>query len=152
MLIKDCCKIVSEKISTDGLNLQTYISTENMLNGFSGVFTATSLPKTKVTGFCMSDILISNIRPYFKKTWFADFDGGCSTDVINLRVNSPNFLPKFIYYNLTSDRFVDEFVASCKGTKMPRGDKDVLLNYKINPLSLATQQHIVNLMVNLRFS
>jgi restriction endonuclease S subunit len=36
------------------------------------------------------------------------------------------------------------YVANCKGTKMPRGSKESLLDYKILDYSLPMQQHIVN--------
>ncbi|MCL2630636.1 MAG: restriction endonuclease subunit S [Firmicutes bacterium] len=126
------------------LSASTYISTENMQPNFGGVVNAASLPTTAVTSFRQGDILISNIRPYFKKIWFAQFDGGCSTDVICLRVTSNDCLPQYLFYQLNADNFIDTFVASSKGTKMPRGDKQALLEYKICLPDTAEQSHIVD--------
>lgn len=47
---------------------------------------ASSLPTTgKITRYKAGDTLISNIRPYFKKIWYAPFEGTCSGDVIVFR-------------------------------------------------------------------
>ena len=142
--INDVCKIISEKINSDLLDNNSYISTENMLPNFQGICSATSLPKGNVTSFKINDILLSNIRPYFKKIWFSKFDGGCSNDVIVLRANNNIILNKYLYYSLTNDGFINYYVASCKGTKMPRGNKDALLDWQINVPSINDQQHIVN--------
>lgn len=142
--INDVCKIISEKINSDLLDNNSYISTENMLLNFQGICSATSLPKGNVTSFKINDILLSNIRPYFKKIWFSKFDGGCSNDVIVLRANNNIILNKYLYYSLTNDGFINYYVASCKGTKMPRGNKDALLDWQINVPSINEQQHIVN--------
>ena len=68
------------------------------------------------------DTLVSNIRPYFKKIWFAESDGGCSNDVLVLRAKE-GIDAKFLYYVLADDAFFDYSNATSKGTKMPRGDK-----------------------------
>ena len=69
------CEIVSDKISVNELNnanlASTYISTENMLPNKGGVVAPSSVPTTgKVTAYKTDDVLVSNIRPYFKKIWF----------------------------------------------------------------------------------
>lgn len=61
----------NEKISTESINIKNYISTENMLSEKRGIQNANKLPETKsVKKYEMNDILISNIRPYFKKYGF----------------------------------------------------------------------------------
>ena len=142
--INDVCKIIAEKINSDLLNSSNYISTENMLPNFGGICSASSLPKGNVTSFIVNDILLSNIRPYFKKIWFSKFDGGCSNDVLVLRANNNIIMNKYLFYSLTNDNFINYYVASCKGTKMPRGNKDALLDWQINVPSLSEQHHIVN--------
>lgn len=144
--INDICKIINEKINSEFLNSNIYISTENMLSNFGGVCNATSLPKGNVTSFKVNDILLSNIRPYFKKIWFSKFNGGCSNDVIVLRANNNIILNQYLYYSLTNDDFINYYVASCKGTKMPRGNKDALLDWQINVPAINEQQHIVNIV------
>ena len=88
---------------------------------------------------------IGSSRPYFKKIWFANFVGGCSNDVLNIMVNDKKkVLPKYLYYNLFQDSFFDYVMSGNKGTKMPRGDKNVLLNYNLPDIDITEQQHIVN--------
>ena len=72
---------VKERINTDELTIANYISTENMKPDFGGVDTATAIPEcTNVIRYKNGDILLSNIRPYLKKVWAANTDGGCSAD------------------------------------------------------------------------
>ena len=148
MKIIDIANINTEKIETSGLSRNTYISTENMLSNCGGVVVASSVPTGKVTSFCRNDTLISNIRPYFKKVWYARFNGGCSNDVICVRSKSESCLPAYLYYALCTDTFIDTFSASSKGTKMPRGDKNALLAYEIPDRTKAEQQHIVDSIKN----
>ena len=144
MLIKNISNIVNNKIDCNTLQNFNYISTENMLENFGGIKDASNVPTGKCTAILKDDILLSNIRPYFKKLWFSKLDGGCSNDVIALRVNNKSALSKYVFYALSSNKFFDVYVANCKGTKMPRGNKDVLLNYDIPTKSLFEQQHIVD--------
>ena len=146
MIIKQIASLVNEKIDTHYLNKSNYISTENMVSNCGGIVECSSFPDAKVTKFLANDILLSNIRPYFKKLWFASCDGGCSNDVICIRANG--CLPKYLYYSLCTDNFIDSFSASSKGTKMPRGDKKALLDYVIPDSSIEQQQHIVDSMEN----
>ena len=109
----------------------TYISTENMLKDKKGIFSATSLPfMGKGTVFQKEDILISNIRPYFKKIWKATFEGCCSNDVLCLRARK-NFDSHLLYYAIERDVFFDYVMAGSNGVKMPRGDKEWIMKYPI---------------------
>lgn len=142
--INEIATIITEKINSLSLSTNNYVSTENMLPNFNGITQASSIPSGNVSHFRISDILISNIRPYFRKIWFSNRDGGCSNDVIILRANEGKVLPKYLYYALTNDYFINYYVASCKGTKMPRGNKDALLEWVLDVPSREIQQHIVN--------
>ena len=76
------------------------------------------------------DTLVSNIRPYFKKIWYADRSGTCSGDVLVFRANQPEHAG-YLYSCLRQDRFFDYVMKGAKGTKMPRGDKKQMLTYEI---------------------
>ena len=149
MKISSIAKIISTKIDGALLNSQSYISTENMLPNCGGIVSASSVPSTKVTSFNGGDTLLSNIRPYFKKVWHARFNGGCSNDVICIRADGSKCLPKYLYYALSTDKFIDTFSASSKGTKMPRGDKNALLDYEIPNKTIDEQLYIVDSMENI---
>lgn len=69
----------SVKIALSGIDVKTYISTENILQNCSGVKPYVGMPNIdKITEYHKNDILVSNIRPYLKKIWLAEYDGGCS--------------------------------------------------------------------------
>lgn len=138
----DVCVFSSEKIEVSKLSLKNYISTENMLPNKAGICCSANLPNTSQTvAFHVGNILVSNIRPYFKKIWYADFNGGCSNDVLVFQANE-NIDNNFLYYVLSSDSFVDYDVAMAKGTKMPRGDKAAIMQYQFLLPPLAIQKRI----------
>ena len=60
------------KVDAQDLSEENFISTDNMLPDKQGVINSVYTPTTgKSTSFKPKDILVSNIRPYFKKIWFA---------------------------------------------------------------------------------
>jgi type I restriction enzyme S subunit len=98
------------------------------------------LPTTPYTPeFCANDVLVSNIRPYFKKILYATYDGGCSNDVLVFRAKE-NYTPKFLYYILSDNKFFDYSTSTAKGTKMPRGDKTAIMNYLVPDIPISTQR------------
>lgn len=136
----------TEKISVSKLNRTSYISTENMLPNLSGITESASLPKVdKVTSFKKGDILLSNIRPYFKKMWYATFDGGCSNDVLVIR-SEEGIDSKYLYYFLSQPTFFQYVTETSKGTKMPRGDKQAIMKYSIYVPSSIVQKKIVKIL------
>ena len=136
------CEYRKGKVSVDGLNKDTYISTENMLPNKGGVIRATSLPTTSQTQeYKKGDVLVSNIRPYFKKIWQAEYDGGCSNDVLVFKANE-NTDKDFLYYVLADDAFFNYSMATSKGTKMPRGDKTSIMQYGVPHYDIVEQKKI----------
>ena len=132
--LSSLCHIIKDKRSSNGLTVNNYYSTENILPNKAGVVPATSLPLVeKVTHCIEGDVLISNIRPYFKKIHYCDCISGCSADVLCFRSKEEDYSP-YLYSILRSDDFFDYVVAGSKGTKMPRGDKEHIIQYMIpNP-------------------
>ena len=140
------CGYVNETIATSELSKFNYISTENMLPNKNGIEPASSFPNQKVVkAFKKGDILISNIRPYFKKIWLAEYNGGCSNDVLVIRAKKGTN-KEFLYYLLSENKFFDYVTASSKGTKMPRGDKTAIMNYLVPEFEEKEQIKIANLL------
>lgn len=140
--LSDVCYFSSYKIEVSNLSLDNYVSTENMLSNKSGICRAANLPNTSLTvAFNFGDILLSNIRPYFKKIWLANFNGGCSNDVLVLKAKE-SIDAKFLYYILSDNKFFDYDTANAKGTKMPRGDKAAIMNYEFSLPPLDVQKKI----------
>lgn len=144
--LADICYYYKEKIEVSLLDDTNYISTENMLPNKAGIIRANSLPSSKTTQkYEKDDILVSNIRPYFKKIWKASFDGGCSNDVLVFRAKE-NISSDFLYYLLSNDEFFEYSMSTSKGTKMPRGDKEAIMRYKVPILELEEQEKVASLL------
>jgi type I restriction enzyme S subunit len=137
--LSDICEYAKGKIKVSVLDEDTYISTENMWPNKGGITKAASIPAQEQTqAFMKNDVLVSNIRPYFKKIWYASFDGGCSNDVLVFRAKD-GISSRFLHYVLADDRFFDYSMATSKGTKMPRGDKNAIMEYEVPKLSYDEQ-------------
>lgn len=129
--LSDICAYSQRRVSVASLSPDSYYSTENMLPGKAGSVAASSLPTIAQTTGCMpGDILISNIRPYFKKIVYCQSECGCSTDVLCF-VPQTHDLSLYLFSTLYDDHFFDYMVAGSKGTKMPRGDKQQIMAYPI---------------------
>lgn len=144
--LSDICEYAKGKIKVSALDENTYISTENMLPNKGGITKAASLPTQEQTqAFMKNDVLVSNIRPYFKKIWYATFDGGCSNDVLVFRAKG-GVSSRFLHYVLADDTFFDYSMATSKGTKMPRGDKKAIMEYEVPELSYEDQCKIAGIL------
>lgn len=131
----------TKSIKYSDIKSETYITTDNMLQNKLGVLPFKGVANiSSITEYKPEDILISNIRPYLKKIWFANKEGGCSKDVLVLRsADASKYLPKYIFYMLRRDVFFDYVMEGKKGVKMPRGNKEDIMKYKI-PIPLFEEQ------------
>lgn len=144
--LSDICSFRKGKVEVENLNAKNYISTENMLPNKCGITEASSLPTVSLTQeYNSGDVLVSNIRPYFKKIWQAEYDGGCSNDVL-VFVPKLNTDKDFLYYVLADDDFFTYSMATSKGTKMPRGDKTSIMQYEVPLIDLQVQKKIASVL------
>lgn len=136
-----------ERISINEVTLENYITTDNLLQDKQGKKNADKMPlySGNLTKYIEEDILVSNIRPYLKKIWFATQQGGCSNDVLVFRVN-PEYCPKFIYYSIFRDDFFVHAMKGAKGTKMPRGDKNQILQFNMPLIGIEQQKQIASVL------
>lgn len=143
----DVADYVVDKIDIQSLDTKHYVSTDNMLPNKGGIEHASKLPDgSKTPCFHVNDILVSNIRPYFKKIWKATHLGGASPDVLIFRGDPQKITQDYLYYILSDDSFFNYSVATSKGTKMPRGDKKAIMDYTILLPSLPTQRKIASIL------
>ena len=135
----------TKSIKYSDIESETYITTDNMLQNKLGVLPFEGVANiSSITEYKPEDILISNIRPYLKKIWFADKEGGCSKDVLVLRsADTSKYLPKYIFYMLRRDAFFDYVMEGKKGIKMPRGNKEDIMKYKIPMPNIDEQKRII---------
>ena len=133
----------TDRIASDKIAASDYITTDNMLQDFEGVrpYDADLLPGSLIE-YKRGDILMSNIRPYLKKIWLADRNGGCSPDVMVFRPTA-EVMSEFVYYMIRRQTFIDYVMNDVKGMKMPRGNKDNIIRYAIPVPRPEIQQQIV---------
>ncbi|MCT8835929.1 restriction endonuclease subunit S [Glaesserella parasuis] len=147
----DIAEYITTKVDIANVEQAKYISTDNMLANFGGISIAGNLPATvRCNSFKKRDILFSNIRTYFKKVWLAEFDGGCSADVLVIRSkNEEIVLNEFLYLLICSEEFINFTVASSNGAKMPRGDKNAIKKYVFNIPDIKYQTQCIDKYFNL---
>lgn len=136
------------RIPATNVDENTYVGVDNLLQNCRGVKESTNVPaEGTVIQFLKKDILIGNIRPYLKKAWLADRDGGTNSDVLAIRVKDENEISSdFLYVILSSDAFFEYDMLYAKGAKMPRGDKNVVMMYPIPVPPLPVQDEIVRIL------
>lgn len=150
MKVNEIASQIRDRIPVSAIRAEDYVSTDNMRPNFGGIEKSLILPPSgTVTAFQTDDILLSNIRPYFRKTWLATHSGGCNADVLCIRANPNKCIPKYLYYLFTTDNFVMDYLKSCKGAKMPRGDVQRLLDYEFDLPDLPTQLRIAGILGSL---
>ena len=140
---------VTDKIPLENVLLTDYVTTDSLLPNKEGRCVAQNLPPQKcaLTHYKCGDVLVANIRPYLKKIWFADREGGASADVLVFRAKSGHS-QEFLYALLLQDTFYDYVMKGKKGSKMPRGDRDQIMRYSIPKLSLAEEACIGNMILS----
>ena len=145
------------RVDAAKLDASCFVGVDNLVADKGGRIDATYLPNTaRLAAYEPGDILLGNIRPYLKKIWLATNSGGCSGDVLAIRIQKafkPIIDPKFLYYLFSLDEFFSYNMQHAKGAKMPRGDKSAILGYPIpipcpeNPKkSLEIQAEIVRIL------
>ena len=144
--LKEISKFSKKRLNSIELSCSNYVTTENMLQDYKGIVSATNLPtNTNVVKFSKGDVLLSNIRPYLKKVWYADKNGGCSTDVFVFKA-LPICDSNFLHHVIANDRFIKFVMGGAKGVKMPRGDKEQMITYKVGLPCIEEQKKIANLL------
>lgn len=140
MKLNDIAYFVEDKISSENIKLDQYVTTDSLLQNKKGRTFAQNLPpqKCSLVHFKKGDVLLGNIRPYLKKIWYANIEGGCSQDVLVLRAKN-NLESKFLYALLIQDSFFDYEMKATKGSKMPRGDKSHIINFPCLDLNNKTE-------------
>ena len=146
----DVAKYADTRIKNSEIQPFTYVSVENLLQQKMGAEFSDKIPEgTNSIEYCRNDILIGNIRPYLKKIWKADRNGGTNGDVLTIRIIDAckkNLCADYLYYVLSSDDFFNYDMQFAKGAKMPRGSKEAVMEYKFPLPPLSEQERIVNIL------
>ncbi|HAL7379699.1 restriction endonuclease subunit S [Escherichia coli] len=135
------------RISFDKLDKNNYVGVDNLLQNRAGKMQSNYVPTSgNLTEFREGDILIGNIRPYLKKIWQADSTGGTNGDVLVIRSCHKSILPRYLYQILADDNFFEYNMQHAKGAKMPRGNKDAIMKYRVPIPSFDEQTRIVTIL------
>lgn len=142
-ILSDVSIFVTDKINSSNINLEEYITTDCILQDRRGRTVATNLPpqSCSLTHYKEGDVLVANIRPYLKKVWRAESEGGASSDVLVFRAKEGHS-SDFLFSILLQDAFFIHAMKGAKGSKMPRGDKDQIMRFQIPTLSLIEEESI----------
>ncbi|RKV27428.1 restriction endonuclease subunit S [Helicobacter pylori] len=127
--LQDYAILINDTIQSNEIN--HYITTDNMCQNLGGIdtFKNINIPQGKVRSFQKDDVLLSNIRLYFRKVYRAKQKGGCSSDVLVFRAKHIDSATLFAI--LSSQIFTDYACSGSQGSKMPRGNKTHMMNFKI---------------------
>ena len=140
------------RVEAVDLDETNFVGVDNLVADKGGRVDASYPPNTvRLTAYEPGDILLGNIRPYLKKVWRATNAGGCSGDVLAVRVDVEHrdrLDSEFLYYLLSSDDFFAYNMQHAKGAKMPRGNKTAIMNYRIPVPPLEIQREIVRVLDN----
>ena len=150
MKLNDISEFVTDKISSSSISLDSYVTTDSLLQNKRGREGALNLPPVPctLTHYRQGDVLVANIRPYLKKVWYADSEGGCSSDVLVFRAKNGH-CTSFLYTVLMQDSFFEYAMLGSKGSKMPRGDKDQIMRYELPTFTPMEEENIGNMMVDI---
>lgn len=146
----DVAKYADTRIKNSEIQPLTYVSVENLLQQKRGVEFSDKIPDgNNSIEYKKGDILIGNIRPYLKKIWKADRNGGTNGDVLTIRITDDgknSICADYLYHVLASDDFFNYDMQFAKGAKMPRGSKEDVMKFEFSLPPLAEQKRIVKIL------
>ena len=145
--LKEIAEYAKERIDASEVDEHSYVGVDNLLPDKQGKRESTFVPNDgRLIKYVEGDVLIGNIRPYLKKIWLADNDGGTNGDVLVIHLKDESILPKYLYFCLSSDLFFMYDMQYAKGAKMPRGSKEAVMEYKVPAPPLEVQREIVQIL------
>ena len=146
----EICSYSRDRIDACHVTAKTYVGVENLKAEKGGKEDSSSVPSVgRLISYKTGDVLIGNIRPYLKKIWLADCEGGTNGDVLVIRITERDQIrADYLYHVLASDTFFAYDMQYAKGAKMPRGDKAAVMEYLIPLPPLEIQSEIVKILDN----
>lgn len=138
------------RISYEKLNEENYVGVDNLLKNKMGKEKSAYVPtEGNWVKFLKEDILLGNIRPYLRKIWFSDIEGGTDGDVLVIHLKEKykkEISSRYLYHILADEKFFVYNISFSKGAKMPRGDKNKIMKYEFPIPSIEVQNHIVEIL------
>lgn len=148
--LSDLAFFSDTRIAATKLDRTDFVGVDNLLPERGGKLDSTHVPSTgNLTAYKAGDVLLGNIRPYLKKIWLAEGDGGSSADVLVIRIRpefSHRLRPDYLFQVLASDSFFRYDTQHSRGGKMPRGDKKAIMNFPVPVPALVSQDRVSKLL------
>ena len=136
-----------KRINAATMRKTNYVGVDNLLQNKAGKIESNYVPtEGNLTAYTVGDILIGNIRPYLKKIWLADNNGGTNGDVLVIHLTDQSVDMRYLYQVLADDNFFVYNMQHAKGAKMPRGNKQKIMEYSIPIPPIEEQKHIVSIL------
>ncbi|MFH1224188.1 MAG: restriction endonuclease subunit S [Candidatus Diapherotrites archaeon] len=137
-------KVRKDKIDPKKEKITNYVGFEHIESKKGRVITQIKNPDLKSTKnkFFPGDVVYGKLRPYLNKTFYADFSGAVSTDLIPL-IPSEEIEGEYLFYLLLSDRFVSFASANTSGVQLPRTSFQKISKYAIRFPPKSEQKKIV---------
>ena len=150
--LKEISEYSKVRVDASEIDDYTYVGVDNLLPNKRGKTKSSYVPKEgRLIHFSSKDILIGNIRPYLKKIWLAAHDGATNGDVLTIHLTTDKVDAEYLYYCLSSDQFFLYDMNHAKGAKMPRGDKEAVMEYEVPVPPLEVQREIVHILDSFTF-
>lgn len=97
--------------------------------------------------FLQGDVLFGKLRPYLNKVYFAEFNGGCTTEFIVMdSLNETIISNKFLSIFLLLDCVVNQTKYMMTGNTLPRLQTFDIENFIVPVPSKDIQQNIIDMM------
>lgn len=135
---------------TTANNVQTYIGMANIESN-TGIYVKTEDEKGQgdCSVFNRGDVLFGKLRPYLNKVYYAEFDGGCSTEfIVFSSIDSEKISNKFLSIFLLLDCVVNQTKYLMSGNTLPRLQTFDIENLLIPIPPKQIQQQIIDIMDN----
>lgn len=145
--IEDICSVRKSKFDPTNNNAENYVALEHIESGTGRLISsASSVGTTSIKSiFKKNDVLFGKLRPYLRKYWFANINGVCATEILPLMAND-RCEPKYLFYVVQQDSFINYTVQGSFGTKMPRTSWDEIKAFVLPFPPLHEQQKIADIL------
>ena len=150
VMLGEVCRYSKDSIDASEIDKNSYVGVDNLLQNKQGKVASEFAPeKGRLIRYRAGDVLIGNIRPYLKKIWLADNEGGTNGDVLCIQINEEaktRLLPQFLYQVLSSEEFFRYAINFTRGAGMPRGSKEMTMKFAFPVPPIEIQEQIVSIL------
>lgn len=140
--------VAEQVVTCDAMDPKPFVALEHLESRSGGLIDRVELPTREpdavsMVSFKPGDVLFGKLRPYLAKSWRADREGLCSSELIVMRPRSDTD-SRWLGYLAQSDLMIDWAVATSEGVKMPRTSWEKLRLLDVPLPRLDSQSELAN--------